>query len=107
MKRTKKVKSTNQRDETVLIDGYYVPKEIAKAYAQLRCYCVSELTQVLEEFCHSVHTVVENDVSVLSAVDTDTGKIYKFELSPMKVSQIEKAIGTKKLQEYIKEQKNG
>lgn len=107
MKRVKKVKSIPRKDETVLVDGYYVPKEIASAYKQLKEYCVVELRQELEKFCHHVRVETESDVSVLYAVENETEKVYRFELSPMRVSQIEKAIGTKKLLEYIKEQKNG
>lgn len=107
MKRVKKVKSISRKDETVLVDGYYVPKEIAGAYRQLKDYCVAELRQELEKFCQHVRVEIESDVSVMYAEERETKLVYRFELSPMRVSQIEKAIGTKKLLDYIKEQKNG
>lgn len=105
MKRVKQVKRISRKDETVLVDGYYMPKEIAGAYRQLKEYCVLELRKELEKFCHHVRLEVERDVSVLYAVAQETDQLYRFELSPMRVSQIEKAIGTKKLLDYIKEQK--
>lgn len=106
-KRTKKIKQVGGRDDMVLIEGYYVPKEIASAYVRLKDYCVSELQEVLSPFCHNIGVVLEDGVSILCAVDNATNQSYRFELSPMKISQIEKAIGTKKLEDYIKEQKHG
>lgn len=100
MKKRKKQADSSQ--ETVLIDGYYLPKTIAQSYEQLRDYCVEEVVAVLTPLCARVYEEREETFCIVGETDTQE---YRVEMTPVHVSQIEKAIGTKKLLAYIEETK--
>lgn len=100
MKKRKKQADSSQ--ETVLVDGYYLPETIAQAYQGLRDYCVEEVMAILQPMCQQVYEEHSDTFCIVGIADTTE---YRIELTPLHVSQIEKAIGTKKLFEYIEQTK--
>ncbi|MBS4762039.1 hypothetical protein KG089_04815 [Carnobacteriaceae bacterium zg-ZUI252] len=96
-----------QQESLVLVDGYYIPAEIKDAYIQLKHYCIDELIEELSKTCHHVGLENDGEYVFVYGEDEEHNKRYVIELSPIKISQIEKAIGTKKLADYIKEYENG
>ncbi|MBS4749949.1 hypothetical protein GMA11_01470 [Granulicatella sp. zg-ZJ] len=102
---TKKKKAIIKSEPLELVDGYYIPVEIVDSYKRLRAYCVSELLDVFRTFCHSVECMYEDGLMVVSAIDNQTNVAYRVDITPQTVSQIEKAIGTKKIQNYIEQLK--
>lgn len=91
--------STNQ--EMILIDGYYIPKQIVAEYNQLKEICIQEVTKILDAFCYQVKVSLNEQTGSYMIGYGHDEKIYTVTINPKSISQIEKALGTKKIYDYI------
>lgn len=87
----------------VLVNGYYMPKEIVDGYLALRDQLILELTTHLEkDFCNV--TVELTDRSAQIVARNKAKEIgYCLHLSPRSVSQLEKVMGTQKFSQVMHE----
>lgn len=98
MKRQNPKKTSKEQE---LIDGYYIPKEIAQAYCHLKQCCIDDLIEGYQTFCISVKCETCDNQQVVVAQNDENR--YEVIITPQVVSQVEKMYGTTKWEQFLKD----
>lgn len=99
MVKHKKNNQIEQKNQAELIDGYYIPKEIAQAYITLKQCCIDDLLAGYKTFCEDVKCEKIDNRQVVTAIQGEN--MYQVVVTPQIVSQVEKLFNTTKWEQFL------